>query len=236
MRRTLAIIACACAGAALAQWKDSLRAGDFVGPGQRLISHSGRFFAVTQSDGDLCVFDKFEAGPVDAAKLWCHGKTGFRAAYFTVQQPDGALCTYEGANPTTGGSERWCSPGGKAPGQYLALMQDDGNLCTYDVADPASRKKVWCSGATRPPRDPPPAPGLPAVACNIPTLRGTVRWFDITKGLGFITPGDGGLEVLFYYSGIVAKNKSLAEGDKVKYGVCIDGKGVPIALSVGPDS
>lgn len=46
---------------------------------------------------------------------------------------------------------------------------------------------------------------------------GTVKWFNDTKGYGFITAGNG-TEVFVHFSAIQAEGfKSLAEGDSVSF-------------------
>ncbi len=49
---------------------------------------------------------------------------------------------------------------------------------------------------------------------------GTVKWFNATKGYGFITPADGGDDVFAHYSAIEMEGyKTLKEGQKVEYDV-----------------
>jgi len=49
-------------------------------------------------------------------------------------------------------------------------------------------------------------------------MEGTVKWFNQTKGFGFITPSQGGADVFVHYSQILGEgHKSLNEGDKVQF-------------------
>jgi len=51
-------------------------------------------------------------------------------------------------------------------------------------------------------------------------MLGTVKWFNATKGYGFITSEDG-KDVFVHYSAIDMKGfKTLEEGDKVEFGSC----------------
>lgn len=47
---------------------------------------------------------------------------------------------------------------------------------------------------------------------------GTVKWFDATKGYGFITPDDGGRDVFVHITAVRAAGlQSLQEGQPVSY-------------------
>ena len=49
---------------------------------------------------------------------------------------------------------------------------------------------------------------------------GTVKWFNESKGFGFITPSDGSKDVFVHFSAIQAAGfKSLAEGQEVSFEV-----------------
>ena len=63
---------------------------------------------------------------------------------------------------------------------------------------------------------------------------GTVKWFDETKGYGFITNDEGG-DIFVHYSSIEGGGfKSLAEGDNVTFDIEKGDKG-PKAINVVKD-
>ena len=49
---------------------------------------------------------------------------------------------------------------------------------------------------------------------------GTVKWFNDSKGFGFIAPDDGGSDVFVHFSAIAADGfRTLSEGQKVSFEV-----------------
>jgi CspA family cold shock protein len=49
---------------------------------------------------------------------------------------------------------------------------------------------------------------------------GTVKWFNESKGFGFISPQDGKDDIFVHYSGITGDGfKTLVEGQKVSFDV-----------------
>jgi CspA family cold shock protein len=49
-------------------------------------------------------------------------------------------------------------------------------------------------------------------------MQGAVKWFNDSKGFGFITPDDGGKDVFVHQSAIESSAfRTLAEGDRVEF-------------------
>jgi CspA family cold shock protein len=60
---------------------------------------------------------------------------------------------------------------------------------------------------------------------------GTIKFFNKTKGFGFITPEEGGKDVFVHATGLDLEYQNPKEGDSVTYEVS-DGKKGPQATSV----
>jgi len=63
-------------------------------------------------------------------------------------------------------------------------------------------------------------------------MRGTVKWFNESKGFGFITPEDGSKDCFVHFSAIQGKGfKTLVEGDQVEFNI-VQGQKGPAAENV----
>jgi cold shock protein len=63
---------------------------------------------------------------------------------------------------------------------------------------------------------------------------GTVKWFNASKGFGFIAPDDGGDDLFVHYSEVKMEGYAkLEEGQKVNFEVG-QGKKGPCAVNVTP--
>jgi cold shock protein len=63
-------------------------------------------------------------------------------------------------------------------------------------------------------------------------IQGTVKWFNETKGFGFITPEDGSKDIFVHFSAIANSGfKTLAEGQRVEFSIEQGQKG-PAAAQV----
>ncbi|MEI4220474.1 MAG: transcription antiterminator/RNA stability regulator CspE [Candidatus Dasytiphilus stammeri] len=63
-------------------------------------------------------------------------------------------------------------------------------------------------------------------------IKGNVKWFNESKGFGFITPEDGSKDVFVHFSAIQSNGfKTLTEGQRVEFEITTGAKG-PAAANV----
>jgi CspA family cold shock protein len=64
---------------------------------------------------------------------------------------------------------------------------------------------------------------------------GTVKWFNATKGFGFIVPSDGGKDVFVHITAVQAAGlKGLNDGQQLSYDVAMErGKAAATNLKLG---
>jgi CspA family cold shock protein len=63
---------------------------------------------------------------------------------------------------------------------------------------------------------------------------GTVKWFNTTKGFGFIVPDDGGKDVFVHITAVQAAGmRGLNEGQKLSFEVAIE-RGKAAATNLRP--
>ncbi|MCB8765087.1 cold shock-like protein CspC [Planktothrix agardhii 1029] len=63
-------------------------------------------------------------------------------------------------------------------------------------------------------------------------IKGQVKWFNDSKGYGFITPDDGSKDIFVHHSAIQSNGfKTLTEGQKVEFEIQQGQKG-PSAMNV----
>jgi len=83
----------------------------------------------------------------------------------------------------------------------------------------------------------PPVPVPVEAAAPVgPKMTGKVKWFNSTKGFGFITPDDGGEDLFVHQTSITAEGfRSLEDGEAVEYTIETGDDGRTKALNVtGP--
>lgn len=71
-----------------------------------------------------------------------------------------------------------------------------------------------------------------SMLCLLAKIKGQVKWFNESKGFGFITPADGSKDVFVHFSAIQGNGfKTLAEGQNVEFEIQ-DGQKGPAAVNV----
>lgn len=64
-------------------------------------------------------------------------------------------------------------------------------------------------------------------------IKGSVKWFNESKGFGFITPEDGSKDVFVHFSAIASNGfKTLAEGQRVEFEITQGAKEAHLLLTL----
>ncbi|KAL3895227.1 MAG: hypothetical protein SGPRY_013570, partial [Prymnesium sp.] len=106
------------------------------------------------------------------------------------------------------------------------VSNDKGKLRAVNVTGPDGAG-VSCS-ARQWPKGTPPSEGKRI---------GTVKWFNVSKGFGFIQPEDGSADIFVHTSDVTAESGwgTLRDGEQIEFSV-VDDQGKPRAVSVsGPN-
>jgi CspA family cold shock protein len=104
-------------------------------------------------------------------------------------------------------------PGGPAP-RFLDSIKKKGNMNSRAATAQSHGDEgvSACKGTTR-------NPGSVALQEGIRIMAtGTVKWFNASKGYGFISPNSGGDDVFAHFSAIEMQGyKTLKEGQNVEF-------------------
>ena len=168
-------------------------------------------------------------GPeVEATVKWFSPEKGFGF----VQPTDGSGDVFVHANALTNAGYSTVSPGatlririgqGQKGRQVAEVLSVDESTATPGEASHGPRSRPASGGGPRQFRD----QGGPAVQ-----MRGTVKWYNPTKGFGFVSVGEGGQDVFLHASALQRGGLTqVSEGQAVWVDVVQGAKG-PQAASV----
>jgi Clostridium epsilon toxin ETX/Bacillus mosquitocidal toxin MTX2 len=115
-----------------------------------LVSPSGLFFCLMQTDGNLVVYRG--AGPQDqntyGPALWSTATGAQPTGDYFLQLTNQATLSLWTGTPDAPGSQYWNGqPDPNSAGNYFLSMQDDGNLVLYPGTDPSNQQggSLWSS-------------------------------------------------------------------------------------------
>ena len=118
-----------------------LAMGQSLTTNQFLQSANNRYYAIVQTDGNLCVYRGTPQATGAGGAIWCLQRTAGGGQFVLAMQSDGNLCEYVGTRSGYSGN-LWCS---NTRGQNFLVQQNDGNLCVYRGASPANQgAALWC--------------------------------------------------------------------------------------------
>lgn len=166
------------------------------------------------------------SGPeLDAVVKWFNPEKGF--GFVELHDGSGDAFLHIRAVEAAGYSE--LQPGTRltvrtAQGQKGPQVTEITSVDTSTAQAPAPRAPGGFAGGPRAPRPPRPGFGGPRASGPTTELNGTVKWYNPTKGFGFITAEDGGKDVFIHRSVLMRANlPDLVEGQQVRMGV-VDGQ------------
>jgi hypothetical protein len=113
-----------------------------------MTSANGQYYALVQSDGNLCVYQGTYDNPVGNA-LWCAlGESQCLALYYVEIQPDANLCVYSGTSDPAfqaNTSAIWCSMSNVSdpPVQCFLTLENDGDLNIYYGTPANPGNLIW---------------------------------------------------------------------------------------------
>ncbi|WP_279312201.1 cold-shock protein [Acetobacter sp. AN02] len=174
------------------------------------------------------------SGPaIDASVKWFNGEKGFGF----IELADGSGDVFLHANALSQAGYSSASPGatlsvriGQGPkGRQVAevLSVDESTAQPERPRAPAGPRAGGFGGA----RAPRPAPDL----SDAEEIRGIVKWYNATKGFGFITPDGGGKDIFVHASALERSGlNSLAEGQATNVKV-VQGQKGPEAAALSLD-
>jgi hypothetical protein len=139
-----------------AHGKETMRAGDWLGVNEYLISRNGTFIAIMQANGDFAVYHRKPGSNPPTNGNYADVHTGVNLpasadSYFVAMQADGRLCTYRGTSPSNNKGYVACSAPEQAKGEYYLHLQSDHNLVIRAGTSMFNdRGYVWDFISTRP--------------------------------------------------------------------------------------
>lgn len=117
------------------QYRSYLTTGQYLSPGEFLVSPNGYALAILQGDGNFVVYKG--SGPEDIQNLlWATWKTAGIGNYFSIMQGDGNFVVYKGRGPSDNQGYLWGTQAIASGGDFFALLRDDGDFVVRKGTSP----------------------------------------------------------------------------------------------------